>query len=67
MNESLEKLETRIAYLEQANADLGDVVYRQQREIDALRDRLTTLVGRLESAQSTDRPWSPAEEKPPHY
>jgi uncharacterized coiled-coil protein SlyX len=34
--EALEQLETKIAFLEHANAELSDVVTRRQRDIDAL-------------------------------
>jgi len=37
MNERLDQIEIKIAYLEQANAQLSDVVYRQRQEIEALR------------------------------
>lgn len=33
----LEQIETKIAFLERANAELSDVVFRQHREIEALR------------------------------
>jgi SlyX protein len=65
--EALEQIETKIAFLERANADLSDVVYRQKKEIDELRARLVSLAERLDSAQSVDRPYTLEEEKPPHY
>ena len=39
--ETLEQIETKIAFLERANAELSDVVYRQKKEIDELRARLS--------------------------
>ena len=65
MDEALERIETRIAYLERANAELSDVVYRQHREIDGLRARLASLLERMESLAGAPRP--PEEERPPHY
>ena len=66
--EVLEKLETKIAFLESANADLSDVVYRQKKEIDDLRNRIAGLAARLDAAQAeAGRPYSLEEEKPPHY
>lgn len=38
--ERLERLELKIAYLERANTELSDVVYRQQREIADLEQRV---------------------------
>lgn len=64
MDEStLEIIETKIAYLERANAELSDVVFRQQREIQALGERLE----RMQSAAADERPAGTQEERPPHY
>jgi SlyX protein len=66
--EELERIETKIAFLESANAELSDVVYRQKKEIDELKARFTTLNARFEAAQAENaRPYSLEEEKPPHY
>lgn len=66
--ETLERIETKIAYLESANAELSDVVYRQKQEIDELRARLAGLCARLDAAQAeAGRPYTLEEEKPPHY
>ena len=65
--EALEKLETKIAFLERANAELSDVVYRQQQELAQLRAGLTGLAARVDSGPGQERPYSLEEEKPPHY
>jgi uncharacterized coiled-coil protein SlyX len=66
--ETIEKLETKIAFLESANAELSDVVYRQKKEIDDLRTRIAGLAARLDAAQEeAGRSYSLEEEKPPHY
>lgn len=68
INEQIfERLELKIAYLERANHELSDVVYRQQSELDALRIRLTALVNRLEESSHASRPYTEEEERPPHY
>lgn len=67
MSDRLDQLEVKIAFLEQANAQLGDLVYAQRQEIEALKERLGVLVGRLEAAQSQTTAWTPEDEKPPHY
>jgi SlyX protein len=67
MNQRLEDIETKIAFLEQANTQLGDVVYRQQQELDSLRARLVALVERLETAQGSSTTYTAEDEKPPHY
>jgi SlyX protein len=66
-SDALERLETKIAFLESANVDLSDVVYRQSREIQALRARLDALAQRVEAAQTPETVRTPAEERPPHY
>jgi uncharacterized coiled-coil protein SlyX len=67
--EVLEGIEIRIAFLERANQELSDVVYRQRQEIDALRAQLGTLLARIDAAatQQDERPYTLEEEKPPHY
>jgi uncharacterized coiled-coil protein SlyX len=66
--EALERIETKIAFLESANAELSDVVYRQKKEIDELRMRLSILSSRLDATQAEGaRPYTLEEEKPPHY
>jgi SlyX protein len=67
MNERLDKIEIRISYLEQANSQLSDTVYRQQQEIDALRVRIAALVGRVDTVQAQATAYTPEDEKPPHY
>src|SRR5262245_16738351 len=51
MPDRLDTLEFKVAHLERALQELSDVMYRQQRELDALRDRQALLaeqVGQLE-------------------
>jgi len=64
---ALEQIETKIAFLERANAELSDVVFRQHREIEALRAQIAALAERFESAQTTEPARGPEEERPPHY
>jgi uncharacterized coiled-coil protein SlyX len=67
-SETLERIESKIAFLESANAELSDVVYRQQQEIEALRMRLAALVARLEAAQAEQGSgYTSEQERPPHY
>jgi uncharacterized coiled-coil protein SlyX len=67
MSDRLEQIEFRMAYLEQANAQLSDTVYQQQLELKALRAELATLLQRMEAAQTQSTAWTPQDEKPPHY
>jgi uncharacterized coiled-coil protein SlyX len=67
MTERLDTIETKIAFLEQANAELSDVVYRQRQELEKLQARLDNLVTRLETAQTPPTSYTAEDEKPPHY
>jgi uncharacterized coiled-coil protein SlyX len=64
---TLEQIETKIAFLERANVELSDVVFRQHREIEALRAQILGLAARIDAAQSDTEQRSPEDERPPHY
>jgi uncharacterized coiled-coil protein SlyX len=66
-NESLEELQSKIAYLEQAIAELSDVVFRQHKEIQLLQVQLNAVKERLDSARSDEATRSVEQERPPHY
>jgi uncharacterized coiled-coil protein SlyX len=66
-SETLERIELKIAFLERANTELSDVVYRQQREIESLRAQLAALLARLDAAQAEQPAYTPEQERPPHY
>jgi uncharacterized coiled-coil protein SlyX len=68
MNDTtLEQIQTKIAFLERANTELSDQVYRQHQEIETLRRRLAELAEQLSAALSEARAPTPDEERPPHY
>ena len=60
-----EDLEIKVAHLERTSQELGDLVYRQQRELEALRARLQSLADRLDSDGGPAPAGTP--ERPPHY
>jgi len=64
---TVERLELKIAFLERASAELSDVVYAQQRQIDTLQARLAELTSRMEASADSQQPYTAAQEKPPHY
>jgi SlyX protein len=66
-DETLEKIQTKIAFLERAATELSDVVFRQHKEIQALEAKLKAVMDRLSGAQSDDSPRPPEQERPPHY
>jgi SlyX protein len=65
--ETLEQIQTRIAFLERSNTELGEVVFQQQKEIQALNARIREVLHRLEAAQSAQEERSAEDERPPHY
>jgi uncharacterized coiled-coil protein SlyX len=65
--DDLERLESKIAFLERANSELSDVVYRQHLEIQGLRARLDTLAERLTAVSAPSEIRTPEDERPPHY
>lgn len=67
MDPRIEQLEMKVAYLEQANTELSDELFRQRRELEELKERIAALTGRLEAVQSQATTYTPEQEKPPHY
>jgi len=65
-DDALQRLEVKIAYLEHANTELSDELYRQRQTLDELRARLMDLVNRLE-ASAAPSGGGTADERPPHY
>lgn len=63
----LEAVEIKVAHLERAVQDLSDVLYRQQRELDALLELVRELSRQLESPPASGRPARPEDDVPPHY
>jgi uncharacterized coiled-coil protein SlyX len=62
-----EALELRLAYLERTVQELGDALYRQQRDIELLRDRLHACEHALADRDGPSNPGTPGDERPPHY
>lgn len=66
-DETIERLELKLAFLERANQELSDVVYRQQQEIETLRTQIAGLNSRIDSLRTEPTQCSAEEERPPHY
>jgi uncharacterized coiled-coil protein SlyX len=62
-----ERIEMKVAFLERANQELSDVVYRQEQEIQKLTLQVATLAGRIDSMRSEPQQYTAEEERPPHY
>lgn len=65
-SEALERLELKIAFLERANSELSDVVYKQQQELTEVKDRLDALTGRVDAFKGDTHRAMP-DARPPNY
>jgi uncharacterized coiled-coil protein SlyX len=66
-DEAVERLETKIVYLEQASLELSDVMFRQQRQIQMLETQVRALHARLAALVTEDTLRTSEDERPPHY
>jgi SlyX protein len=66
MDDSIARLEERLADLIRVTDELSEVVARQDREIDRLTRRVALLMER-EATREAEALLTPANEKPPHY
>jgi uncharacterized coiled-coil protein SlyX len=66
-DESLELVQSKIAYLERSIAELSDVVFRQHKEIQLLETQLKAVRDRLDDGHSEDAARTTDQERPPHY
>ena len=66
-DETLEQIQTKMAFLERAVSELSDVVFRQHKEIQALEAKLKAVSVRLSNAASDESPGPAEHERPPHY
>jgi len=71
MTEDLIDLQTKLAFQDQHLHELTDIVTAQQKQIDQLRAELKLFreqLGDIEDAHHQGaQPFSPVDEKPPHY
>jgi uncharacterized coiled-coil protein SlyX len=64
----IDELEARVAQQDQALVELSDELYRQQRQVAQLEERLRQLAERFKSmAPGAEPVLRPEDEKPPHY
>lgn len=65
-DDPLERVQSKIAYLERAVVELSDAVFRQHQDIQSLQAQLKTIRERM-AATPTDEPRTLEQERPPHY
>ena len=63
----IDELEMRLAHQDQALQELGDELYRQQRQVAQLETAVRQLAERLVPGEGEPATGTPADEVPPHY
>lgn len=66
-DETLEQIQTKIAFLERAVVELSDAVFQQHREFQTLEAMLKAVSDRLSNVLSAESPGPAEQERPPHY
>ena len=67
MNETIEDLQTRIAYQEDSIEQLNQTIIRQQAEIDLLKGEIQRLKGMIEDVADSLADNTVPDAPPPHY
>ena len=65
--ERLERIESKIALVEDAAEELSKIVYAQQKQIDQLQAIIDSLISRVRDLSDTVGERTPDNERPPHY
>ena len=65
-DDPLERVQTKIAYLEHAMAELSDAVFRQHQDIQSIEAQLKAIRDRMAGMPSDDAR-TLEQERPPHY
>jgi SlyX protein len=65
-DDSLERVQSKIAYLERAIVELSDAVFRQHRDIQSIEAQLKAMRDRMAGTPS-DELRTLEQERPPHY
>lgn len=65
-DDRLTQIETKLAFAEQANAELSELVYAQQKQIERL-EALCSALGKRVAALDGDAAGGDSHEVPPHY
>lgn len=66
-DERLEKIESKISFLEDTVEDLNKTIYAQQQQIDQLHAVIESLVSHVRDLSATMGEIGPTNERPPHY
>jgi SlyX protein len=63
----LEKIESKVAFLENTVDDLSKTIYEQQKQIGQLHAVITSLVTHVRNLSDSVGERGAPDEKPPHY
>ncbi len=66
-DDTIERLETRLMYLEDTVNTLQDVVLKQERLLDLMRLQHDALVHKVRDLGASSETTTPEQEIPPHY
>jgi len=68
MSKMIEDLEVKVAFLEDALSKLSDEHYKQQKDLEMLKNQHSSLLERINRQDSTaEITTSVDDERPPHY
>jgi SlyX protein len=65
-DEPLERVQSKMAYLERAILELSDAVFRQHQDIQLIAGQLKAIREKM-SGMPSDEPRTLEQERPPHY
>lgn len=65
-DDPLERIQSKIAYLERAIVELSDAMFRQHQDIQSIEAQLKTLGERL-AGMPSEESRTLEQERPPHY
>ncbi len=65
-DDPLERVQSKIAYLERALVELSDAVFRQHQDIQSIEAQLKAIKDRIAGTPSDDAR-TLEQERPPHY
>lgn len=65
-DDALERVQSKIAYLERAIVELSDAVFRQHRDIQSIEAQLKAIRDRM-AGMPSDELRTLEQERPPHY
>ena len=61
------ELENKVTFLERTVQELNEVIYSQQKKLDALESASKKMAKALRDLNDSSADGMPASEKPPHY